>query len=385
MRFLNRHPDAGTLLAYWDGELPPGERERIGAHVAECDPCRARLDALAGQAGEVGGLLSALRPTTLDAPDVRRALITIKRKTEQRSEGTMLERIRMSKRAQRTGAAIAALALVVGLFTLAPVRALAAQFLGLFRVERFVTVEVSPERIEQLNALLDENMSFGQVEGSEAEPVEVASLDEAAAVAGFRPRVPQGYGDPVRIEVSPASTATFTPDVEAMRQVFAALDLDPMLLPDNIDGQQFVFNIPAGIALTYEYQYSDSDGFSVMQAPSPTVEGPDNVDMQQLGNAMLQLLGMSPQEAERLSASIDWTTTMVLPIPTDVASVREVEVDGVTGLAFELRGSGGLDDPDSGGERGGSALLWQNGGYVYMLGADRSHVSRLLEIAATLQ
>jgi hypothetical protein len=141
-----------------------------------------------------------------------------------------------------------------------------------------------------------------------------------------------------------------------------------------------VFNIPAGIALTYEYEYYDSEGFSVMQAPSPTVEGPDDVDVQQLGNAMLQLLGMSPQEAERLSASIDWTTTMVLPIPTDVASVREVEVDGATGLAFELRGGGA--DPD---EAGGAALLWQNGGYVYMLGADQSHDSHLLEIAATMR
>jgi hypothetical protein len=380
MRFLNKHPDAGALLAYRDGELPSGEQERIGAHVADCDPCRARMDALVGQAGEVGGLMAALRPTTLDAPDARRALATIKRKSEQRSEVTMLERIRTSKRAQRTVAAIAALVLVVGLFTLAPVRALAAQFLDLFRVERFVTVEVSPERVEQLNALMDENTSFGEVEGGGGEPVEVASLDEAAAVAGFTPRVPQGYGDPAQIEVSPASTATFTPDVEAMRQVFVALDLDPMLLPDNIDGQEFVFNIPAGIALTYEYEYYDSEGFSVMQAPSPTVEGPDDVDMQQLGNAMLQLLGMSPEEAERLSASIDWTTTMVLPIPTDVASVREVEVDGATGLAFELRGGGA--DPD---ESGGAALLWQNGGYVYMLGADQSHDSHLLEIAATMR
>jgi len=38
------HVDDGTLHAYLDGELTPVESGRLDAHLAECQPCRARLE-----------------------------------------------------------------------------------------------------------------------------------------------------------------------------------------------------------------------------------------------------------------------------------------------------------------------------------------------------
>jgi len=50
----------GSLRAYYDGELPPADRERISAHLAECPDCEALADELAGRAARVAALMSAL-------------------------------------------------------------------------------------------------------------------------------------------------------------------------------------------------------------------------------------------------------------------------------------------------------------------------------------
>src|SRR3989442_11997677 len=42
------HVDEGTLHAYLDGALPPGERSQVDAHLAECRDCRERLAAARG-------------------------------------------------------------------------------------------------------------------------------------------------------------------------------------------------------------------------------------------------------------------------------------------------------------------------------------------------
>jgi anti-sigma factor RsiW len=61
------HVDDGSLHAYLDGELPPVERERLEAHVAECPTCRAQLEeerALVERASQLLGLAQPVeRPT----------------------------------------------------------------------------------------------------------------------------------------------------------------------------------------------------------------------------------------------------------------------------------------------------------------------------------
>ena len=151
--------------------------------------------------------------------------------------------------------------------------------------------------------------------------------------------------------------------------------MDPDLLPENIDGQPFTITVPAGVALSYG---DGEEGFGVIQMASPTVDVPEGVDMQALGEAMLQVYGMTPREARRLSRSIDWTTTLVLPIPTDVASVSEISINGHTGLLFDQADM----SHDVDGE--GGALLWEADGTVYMVAGAGSSFS-LMDIATSLQ
>ena len=51
------------------------------------------------------------------------------------------------------------------------------------------------------------------------------------------------------------------------------------------------------------------------QVPAPRASTPPELDLDQLGRAYLQLLGMSAQEAERFSQRVNWATTLVVPLP----------------------------------------------------------------------
>ena len=50
----------GELRAYLDREMPPGDLERLAAHLKTCARCEARYDEIAGRAAWIGGLLEAL-------------------------------------------------------------------------------------------------------------------------------------------------------------------------------------------------------------------------------------------------------------------------------------------------------------------------------------
>jgi anti-sigma factor RsiW len=358
-----RHPHDGLLLSYLDGQLTPVQSQELSEHLEICRLCQRRLSRLEMERAQVSQALTHTRPSPLDRPSAHRALANLRAVIGERKDMSM----KLSKKMQRVLAGAVALIVIGVLLSLAPVRALASDFLSLFRVQEFVVVDVDDQRMEEIAAAINNNMHFGEEEVLQdpGQPVEVSSLDEAAAQAGFVPRRPQGHGDPTRIEVTGLARMRYTPDVETLRQVFVAMELDPALLPDNIDGQPFVITIPASITQTYG-ELDDPEGFIIGQIPSPSVEVPEGVDMQALGNAMLQLLGMTPAEAERLSQTIDWTTTLVVPIPASMSVIQEVEVDGTTGLYILPGCEPDPSDPDES-YCGGGMLLWEKNGFIMVV------------------
>jgi hypothetical protein len=62
------HVDEGALHAYLDGELPPAERARLEAHVAECPACRTRLLEERALVERAGQLLGLAQPVERPAP-----------------------------------------------------------------------------------------------------------------------------------------------------------------------------------------------------------------------------------------------------------------------------------------------------------------------------
>jgi hypothetical protein len=109
--------------------------------------------------------------------------------------------------------------------------------------------------------------------------------------------------------------------------------------------------------------------------PSPNVTAPPELDVEQLGQLYLRMLGMSQREAIRFSRNIDWTTTLVVPVPSTEAKYEDVRVDGVTGTFIQAR------DPDDGPEY---VLMWLKDDIVYALIGSGDKASAL-EIARSLE
>jgi hypothetical protein len=109
-----------------------------------------------------------------------------------------------------------------------------------------------------------------------------------------------------------------------------------------------------------------SDGMGdctiLMQSETPTIESPPGIDINAAGQIMLQVLGMSEEEAADFTSRVDWATTLVVPVP-EGAEYRNVKVDGVDGVLLEDTYAGG---------NARYTLLWVKDGMLYALTGDGS-------------
>ncbi len=252
---------------------------------------------------------------------------------------------------------IGLLLLIVAAFTLPPVRAAASDFLGLFRVQKFAPISVSPQQVAMLEQIAEQGLHPGDLvmTGEPAEAQRVASVAEAEPLLGFRPRQIPALGEPTAINVQQGGSGQLIVDLEQLRAIMGMAGVDPMLLPDTLDGAEINVVLHPGVVQSW------ADGTTLMQTRSPEVDYPDDVDPVVIGEAMLQALGLSADEAQRLARTIDWNNTLVLPVPANLASFSEVVVDvDNSGLAL------------SSVEGYGNALLWQAGDFLYMLSGDGS-------------
>lgn len=313
-------------------------------------------------------LLDGLAPTGDDLPDRYAAFGRFQKQTATRWRSPI-----MNKTIRRFSGAVAALA-IVALFAFSPAaRAAASDFLGLFRVERFAAISVSPQQISMLENLDAENLYPGEFEMiSEPAPyVSFGSVEEAAGIFNSddwrgATMTLDGFGQPSEIGIQPGGAAKLTINLEGARAILDAAGIDPTLLPDSLDGADVNATMPDMLMQSWD------DGVYLAQAASPEISYPADVDPAVIGEALLRFFGMGDKEAYRLSRSIDWTNTLVMPIPADLATFAEVQVNGTSGIVIESV---------TGGE---TSLMWQTNGFVYMLAGEGLTADELVDMAESL-
>ncbi len=379
--------DRGRLIAYRDGVLSVAESEEMGAHLASCSDCRAELSRLEQRSVEIDELLDALDPAV--EPDSQRALAEVHHALGLGSMGAMrntIGRFNMgsSSRAQRRWklaiASVAAVAVVAVVFSFAPAREVAADFLSIFRVQSFEVVpvdETQQDRLDSFAAIIDEGgLLEPEFLREPSEPVSVEGPAEASDLAGFDVRVLTDLPEDVslvKMEVATGPHMRFEADRQTANAALVLAGITDVTLPD-ID----TFTLEADIRSVVVQEYTvEGESLTVVQSPDPLVELPPGVPPEVLGRAYLQFLGVPTDSASVLAAEIDWTSTFVLPMPEDDVSYHEVEVDGSPALLLRTRYQSG--------KRQESMLLWQKDGVVCAAGGTGIASSLLVRAAEALQ
>lgn len=398
------------LRAYLDGELPPAEQHTVNAHLAGCPACAAELAALREQAAEVTARLSAADPAA--APQVRVALarfhtamtsehpervdgsrlITVSRQPKDaapnlsaltRSFDMLRERL-TGPRLRPLMIGLTAVVCLALLFTIVPVREAAADFLGLFRVRKFAAIPINPDQVDRLEGLMnDAENVLGEptVTRPEGERQNVNDATQASALAGFTVRVPTALPDGAVLQefvVQAGPAAHYEVQRTTVEALLQAAGASAAGLPQ-VDVLSVDVDMGAGVTQTYRILQGGNGEINFLQTPNPNVALPEGLDMVALSETGFQLLGIAPDEARRLATTIDWSNTLVIPMPTDAARAQEVNIDGTTGLLMQ----------ETPGERydahPGIVLLWERNDIVYALQASNVEPAALLRVADSLQ
>ena len=150
-------------------------------------------------------------------------------------------------------------------------------------------------------------------------------------------------------------------------------------MPQGLDGQSITVRMPASVMQRFG---KDTRHLMVIEGTSPEVALPLGTDMKQLGEIGLRVLGLDADEARRISASVDWRSTLLVPVPTNAASFRQVDVNGHKGLFIRMSDAaeGGPGHRDG----GGAMVMWTEGERVLAVQGNLSGED-VLEVAQSLR
>jgi hypothetical protein len=389
---MKTHLNEGELRASLDGELAELEQK----HLDNCTVCQAQQAQIRQQVLQSSEHLSFLSsPGQERLLASQRALQSFYQRNTHRKENSMLRKF-IASPILKAGLAIILILVIV--ISIPATRALADQFLGLFRVQQVVVVPVDFSGIEQLTGNSALGKQFSQLISSSitqqqnpGQPATAADSAQASQLAGFNVRLPQGL-TPTSISVENSSSFSFTVDRAKAQSLLDEAGRSDLVLPASIDGAEISVNIPAGVSAAYgtcpQPGAEDNGGVSfngsagrryadcviLAEIPSPTVSAPPDVNIPLLAQIGLQFTGMTSDQAAEFTKNIDWTSSLVVPIPRNAATYEQVTVDGVTGTLIQRPAD---DAPQY-------LLLWVKDGIIYAISSLGSNSQQAVQMANSL-
>jgi hypothetical protein len=382
-----------NLRAYHDAELGAAVDSEIEAHLATCASCSHRLREIAATSEYVQGQIESLGPVALEPNiDVHAALSRFKAEHEGTTESVPLAAALDIDRSNQTGARalargkrwrplwIGAVAATILLCSLAfPFgRGLAQRFLGTLRVEKIQPVRLDFSALDgnrPLQEMLRQMISDKVMVTADEKMQPASSAADASQLAGFPVHVLSTRTDAPKFIVGGQHAFHMTIDRNRLQDIFDQAGRADLLLPATLDGANVSVNVPRSIMVEYgncpeghaaagtEPVPSQprtgtwANCLALQEVPSPVVNMPADLNLQQLAEIGFQLAGMSATQARELGQTIDWKSTLVLPIPRFASSYTQVTVNGVQGTLIQGSGHRGPD----------YVLIWVKNGIIYGL------------------
>lgn len=346
------HLTDGEIRGYIDKEIAKQDGQRVRSHLGTCDRCQARADNISTQGQRVDRSMAVLDPIPDESPySASIAFSRFDKKYSGKENTNMLNRI-FNRQNRFAWVAFGVVVILAVAFAFPQVRAIGSSFLGLFRVEQFTILQFDPEELEErlgsssnFEYLLAEDVvieEFGEAQAA-------ADAAEASNLAGFTVRLPAAaYGDEL-LKVQPGAKISMQIDLPKMQALLNEIGGTDLQLPSALDGAEVSMELPVVVVAAFgncevspemmreagvdpDRPVLDlSECITLSQFPSPEISAPPGLDIAGIGEVFLQVLGMTPEEATQFSQSVDWTTTLVIPIPRDGTEYQDVFVDGVEG------------------------------------------------------
>jgi hypothetical protein len=284
-------------------------------------------------------------------------------------------------------AAALAVAAVASLFAFPAVRASAQAMLDLFRVRRFAAVPFDEARIGKLRALAEARdpallvFDDRQVVRDPGPALAYSDPFAAGAAAGLDVRRPTYLPEGLAADsvwVQGAGEARLTVREQKLRQLLESLDLRNVTVPAGLEG--ITVEVRTSPAVVQSFR-GDRARATLIQTRSPGLSAPAGLDVERLAEIGLRVIGLEAAEARRVAAATDWRTTLVVPVPLDASTFRQVTVRGQQGL---LVTTGSRDASGPGRQRDGSIVMWTEGDRVFAI-TGTLHGGDLLQMAESVQ
>jgi hypothetical protein len=393
-------PTDNTLRAYIDSELDASGLADIKMHLQSCSGCQLRVEAMSASAVRVASQLSSLdaRPSAAEAnPQV--ALARFKASLPVDEERIPFFARLFAARWRFTWAASFAVAILLISLLFPATRSFAQRLLATLRVQRVETValdfgsldtDASRQPMQALAKLLSENA----VVTTDEKPSSADSQSAASQAVGFPVRVLSARTDSPAFEIAGAHAFHLELDRSRLQDILDQAGRPDLLLPASLDGATVSVQVPRAVAVKYgscknphdetnQEPSSPSSSSSanpclvVIQAPSPVINVPSDLNIQQLAEIGLQLVGWSPVKAREFCQSVDWKSTLILPIPRTVQSYQTVSINGIRGTLMQFPTS-------RNNQQSSFALVWVDNSTIYGL-IGQGDPGSAVQLASSLQ
>ncbi len=390
------HLNDGPLRAALDHAIEPN----VAEHLATCRECSRRAEEMAQQTQRVDAHLAVLSSPSDRVPSAPVALARFKnQRVSVTKEIPMLRKI-FNRRYRAAWTMVAVGALLAVSMTFPPVRTWAEGVLAQFRVSKISVVTVNTDILSQLGNGTDLSKQISQMLSDSVTvlkkpqaPRTAANAADATKLAGFQVRLPTSRRDAPRLTVQDSGAFQFVVNRARAQSLLDQAGASSLKLPASIDGAVIKVNIPAGVIAGYGdcpnldegADATNSKGspgrtmincIALTQIPSPSVDAPPDLDIQQLAELGLQFGGMTKDQAHAYASTVDWTSTLVVPIPRNAAQYKPVNVDGgASGYLIQRP----LDDAPQ------YAIVWVKNGIIYAVGGVGSDTTAALSIANSLK
>lgn len=281
------------------------------------------------------------------------------------------------------GALAVAAALVV---TVAPIRAWAENLLAIFRVEHVAVLDLNSVSSLENNQVFNQAMTHilsdsVTVTQPPEKPQPVPDAATASRLAGFKAHLLAGQ-TPNSLMVRSTITAQMKLDRDRLQSILDEAGRSDIRIPSSVDGAVVGLRVPAGIMASYgncgepvkltfkekgwgarlgvapATRSADGTCAKLNELPSPTASFPSEIDPAEIAKVGLEAAGLSPTEAANFTQTVDWTTTLVVPVLHGQTAYERVNVNGIEAVLLR---------PRMAGNSGRFNVVWVDNGIIYNL------------------